>query len=184
MDSLKGQLLIAPAYLSDPNFSRSVVLMIQHDGEGAFGVILNRPTGRSIADVWAELRGKACDCREQVHVGGPVAGPLVVLHTEPALAEMTIVDGVFCSMSAERIEELVQEDRKLVRFYAGYAGWGGGQLEGELSTGSWLTTPASAETVFRTPDDDLWTLATRSASGTDALPRFDSEPGGSDPTMN
>lgn len=184
VDSLKGQLLIAPAYLSDPNFSRSVVLMIQHDEEGAFGVILNRPTGRSIADVWSELRGEACGCREQVHVGGPVAGPLVVLHTEPALAEMPVVDGIYCSMSTESIEEIVAEDRKLVRFYAGYAGWGGGQLESELSTGSWLTTPANARSVFRTPDEELWTHATREASGTDAMPRFDDRADGTDPSLN
>ena len=182
VDSLKGQLLIAPAYLTDPNFARSVVLMIQHDGEGAFGVILNRPTGRSIAEVWSELRGEACGCREQVHVGGPVTGPLVALHTEPALAELPIVDGIYCSMSAERIEEIVAEDRKLVRFYAGYAGWGGGQLEGELSTGSWLTVPASADSVFHTPDEDLWSRATRQASGT--LPRFEDPDAGDDPSLN
>lgn len=184
VDSLRGQLLIAPAYLSDPNFSRAVVLMIQHDDEGAFGVILNRPTGRSIAEIWTEVRGEACDCREQVHVGGPVAGPLVALHTEPALGDLPVVDGVYCSMSTEKIEEIVAEDRKLVRFYAGYAGWGGGQLEGELSTGSWLTVRASASSVFHTPDDELWSRATREASGTDAMPRFDGGPGGNDPSLN
>ncbi|MDA1195174.1 MAG: YqgE/AlgH family protein [Planctomycetota bacterium] len=181
MESLKGHLLVAPAYLADPNFSRAVVLMIQHDDDGAFGVILNRPTGRLISDVWRELRGSGCDCREQVHVGGPVAGPLVVLHTEPALAELPVVDGVYCSMSTEKIEELVSEDRKLVRIYAGYSGWGGGQLESELSTGSWLTTMADANAVFRTPDEELWARVTRAASGTDDLPRFDD---GTDPALN
>lgn len=167
MDSLQGQLLIAPAHLSDPNFQHTVVLMIQHDDEGAFGVILNRPTGRSISDVWQQVRGSPCDCTEQVHLGGPVTGPLVALHKEPALAEMRVAPGLYCTMSAERIEELVGEDRRLVRFYAGYAGWGGGQLESELATGSWLTTDASAEEVFETDDDELWTTVIKRATGTE-----------------
>lgn len=184
MDSLKGHLLIAPAYLSDPNFARSVVLLIQHDDEGAFGVVLNRPTGRSIADVWKELRGRRCDCREQVHLGGPVTGPLVVLHTEPALGELRVLDGVYCTTNAEKIEEIVAADRKRVRFYAGYAGWGGGQLESELSTGSWLTVEAGEAALFHTPDEELWLRATREASGTDAMPIFGIAPEPDDPSMN
>ena len=166
MDSLKGQLLIAPAHLSDPNFAHAVVLMIQHDAEGAFGVILNRPSGRSIRDVWLQVRGAPCDCEQQVHVGGPVTGPLVALHKEPALSEMRVLPGVFCTMSAERIEELVGEPRSLIRFYAGYSGWGSGQLESELETGSWLTTDARSEEVFEVPDDELWPRVVKRATGT------------------
>ncbi|NNF58986.1 MAG: YqgE/AlgH family protein [Rhodothermaceae bacterium] len=158
--------------------------MIQHDGEGAFGVILNRPTGRSIADVWEEVRGNECDCRQEVHVGGPVTGPLVALHTEPALSEMAIVDGIYCTMSADKIEEIVSADRKLVRFYAGYSGWGGGQLESELSTGSWLTIEANANTVFRTPNDEIWAQATREASGSDTRRPFPPTSGADDPSWN
>jgi len=182
VDSLQGQLLIAPAHLSDPNFAHAVVLMIQHDDEGAFGVILNRPTGRSISDVWEQVRGHPCDCSQQVHVGGPVTGPLVALHKEPALAEMRIAPGLYCTMSAERIEELVGEERELVRFYAGYSGWGGGQLETELATGSWLTIEVQADEVFETPDDGLWTKVMRRASGTE-LP-FEYLEGPDDPSLN
>ena len=184
VDSLKGHLLIAPAYLADPNFSRSVVLMIQHDSEGAFGVILNRPSGRSIADVWQELRGRPCDCRQQVHLGGPVTGPLVALHAEPALGEICVVDGVYCSMSAERIEEIVATDRTCVRFYAGYSGWGGGQLESELATGSWLTVPGDMDAVFHTPEGELWRRATREASGTNLTPPFEPDATQDDPSLN
>ncbi|MDJ0521544.1 MAG: YqgE/AlgH family protein [Planctomycetota bacterium] len=184
MDTLAGHLLIAPPYLSDPNFVHTVVLMIQHDTEGAFGVVLNRPTGRSIQEVWTEVRGQACDCRQEVHVGGPVTGPLVTLHTEPRLAEMRIVDGVYCSMSADKIEELVSTDRKLVRFYAGYSGWGGGQLEGELATGSWLTTLADEDAIFHTSDDELWSKVVRRASGTETLPGLDLDLDTDDPSLN
>lgn len=185
MDSLHGQLLIAPPYLSDPNFQHTVVLMIQHDEEGAFGVILNRPTGRSIREVWKEVRGEDCSCGQEVRVGGPVTGPLVALHAEPGLAEMQVVDGVYCTMSAERIEEIVRDDRKLVRFYAGYSGWGGGQLEAELSTGSWLTTEATAESVFHVKDEDLWNTVVRKAAGGETLPPVDLGGGDTtDPSMN
>ena len=184
MDTLAGHLLIAPPYLADPNFVHTVVLMIQHDGDGAFGVVLNRPTGRSIRDVWLEIRGAPCDCRQQVHVGGPVTGPLVALHTEPVLAEMRVVDGVYCSMSSEKIEDLVSSDRKLVRFYAGYSGWGGGQLEGELATGSWLTTQADLDVIFHTTEGELWSKVVRRASGTIEFPRFDTEREPEDPSLN
>ena len=166
VDSLQGQLLIAPAHLSDPNFAHTVVLMIQHDAKGAFGVVLNRPSGRSIQDVWTQVRGTTCSCAQEVHMGGPVTGPLVALHKEPALAEMRVLPGVYCSMGAERIEELVAEERAWIRFYAGYSGWGQGQLEAELATGSWLTTPASADEVFDTPDGQLWTKVVKRATGT------------------
>jgi putative transcriptional regulator len=184
MDSLRGQLLIAPPYLADPNFSHSVVLMIQHDEEGAFGVILNRPSGRTIRDVWSELRDTPCGCAQAVHVGGPVTGPLVALHTEPALGDIQVVDGVWCSMSAEKIEEIVRDDRRYVRFYAGYSGWGGGQLEAELQTGSWLTTDATAENVFHTTQEDLWQTVVRRAAGGETFPRMRGDAEGGDPAMN
>lgn len=172
MDSLRGQLLIAPPYLADPNFAHTVVLMVQHDEEGAFGVILNRPSDRTIRDIWRTVRGSECGCAQGVHVGGPVAGPLVALHQEPALGDMQVVDGVWCSMSAEKIEEIVQEDRRFVRFYAGYSGWGKGQLEGELQTGSWLTTPATAACIFHRKEEDLWQTVVRRATGDDDDPPF------------
>ena len=184
VDSLKGQLLIAPTHLSDPNFTNAVVLMIQHDEEGALGVILNRATGRLIHDVWEELRGAPCACRQEVRAGGPVAGPLVALHTEPALSEMRIVEDVYCTMSAERIEELVGEDRRLVRFYAGYSGWGAGQLEAELATGSWLTTTARGADIFSTTDEELWARVIRRASGADPMAAFDFGREGDDPSLN
>jgi putative transcriptional regulator len=182
MDSLRGHLLIAPPHLVDPNFARSVVLLIQHDREGAFGVILNRPTDRTIRDVWKEVRGAECECRQGVHLGGPVTGPLVALHAEPALGEIQVMDGVFCSMAADKIEELVGADRSLVRFYAGYAGWGKGQLEGEMQAGSWLTTPALAENVFGTPPAALWRTVLRRAS--DVHPDVHDLDPGDDPRLN
>lgn len=184
MDSLRGHLLIAPPYLADPNFSHAVVLVIQHDDEGAFGVVLNRPSGRSIREVWQEVRGAPCRCDQPVNVGGPVTGPLVALHGEPALGEVVVAEGLYCTMGAEGIEEIVDDDRRRVRFYAGYSGWGAGQLEAELQTGSWLTLPAKATYVFDLGEDALWPQVTREAAGAGAMPPLDFGEDRGDPSRN
>lgn len=182
MESLNGQLLVAPAHLADPNFTHTVVLMIQHDSDGAFGVVLNRPTRQSIRDVWQDVRKESCRCDQKVNAGGPVAGPLVCIHCQPDLADAEILPGVFCTTLAENIESLVQVDPTPVRFFAGYSGWGGSQLEGELQVGSWLTAPARMDDVFHTDGERLWRDAFRRASGSDdAFPREASPP---DPNWN
>lgn len=164
MDSLGGHLLIAPPHLVEHNFAQAVVLMVEHTAQGAYGVILNRPTDRTIQEVWREVRGAECVCRQVIHLGGPVTGPLVALHAEPDLAEVRVVDGVYCCTAADKIEELVRAERLRVRFYAGYSGWGAGQLEGELQAASWLTLPAHAEAVFDPALDSLWLRLLRRAA--------------------
>ncbi len=156
MQSLRGQLLIAPPHLADPNFAKAIVLIVQHDEGGAFGLVLNRPTEKTIAEVWKQIRGEACTRRDRVHVGGPVPGPLLLLHQDAQTGDAEVLDGVFCCAEIEMLEERVQDLEAAMRFYAGYAGWGGGQLEAELQTGSWLTVRASAEHVFSVPHRDLW----------------------------
>ena len=156
MDSLRGQLLIAPPHLTDPNFSKTVVLIVQHDEDGALGLVLNRPTEKSVADVWLELRKKACLRTDPVYLGGPVPGPLMVLHGDDASADVELLDGVFFCSSDASLEQMVDEVGPPLRVYAGYSGWGRGQLEMELQLGSWLSAPALAEHVFNTPTRDLW----------------------------
>jgi len=156
MDTLRGQLLIAPPHLTDPNFSEAVVLMIQHDEQGAFGLVLNRPSSQSIADIWSQVHGDPCASKAPLHVGGPVTGPLVVLHQRENCADVEVVTGVYCSTRPEMLDEIVQQEEPHTRFFAGYAGWAGGQLEGELQTGSWLTVPASAQHVFSVTTRSLW----------------------------
>ena len=81
MKSLKGHFLVASPHLADANFYRSVVLMIQHDEDGAVGLVLNRPTDNTIAEVWEMISESPCDVQGCVSIGGPVAGPLMALHT-------------------------------------------------------------------------------------------------------
>ena len=155
MDSLKGHLLIAVPELPDPNFFRSVVLLFQHDELGASGVILNRPSEVTVAQVWEEVSDLDCDCDDFVSIGGPVEGPLIALHASLALAESQVLPGVFVSMGRENLNNIVAQDDHEFRLFSGYSGWGPGQLESELEVGGWLTMSAEYEHVFGSAEE-LW----------------------------
>jgi putative transcriptional regulator len=155
MDYLKGHLLIAAPQLADPNFSRTVVLMIEHDENGAFGVVLNRPSGRTVEDVWAELGDAPCQCKESINVGGPVMGPILAVHRDASLAEAEIMPGVYLAAQREHLDELVRRPEAIFRLFSGYSGWGEGQLENELKHGGWITKEANQDYIFD-GSEDLW----------------------------
>ena len=156
MESLKGHLLIAGPALVDPNFWRSVVLVGEHSDEGALGVILNRASEATVDEAVPELAVLA-DEMGSVHVGGPVQPSAIVVladFVEPERAGALVVDSVGF-LPAEVDPETLGELRR-ARVYAGYAGWGPGQLDGELEEGSWIVEPALAEDVFTAAPDTLW----------------------------
>jgi putative transcriptional regulator len=155
VQSLKGHLLIAVPELPDRNFFRSVVLMFHHDESGASGVVLNRPSEISVAEIWQELSEIECDCQQTVNVGGPVEGPLIALHTSLALAESQVIPGIFISMSRENLNSIVALDAQQFKLFSGYAGWGPGQLDAEVEVGGWLTLAAEFDHVFESPEE-LW----------------------------
>lgn len=155
MKSLKGHLLVASPDLLDPNFLRSVVLMIQHNEEGAFGVILNRPTDVTIKALWEQVSSAPCQRDEQVFIGGPVEGPLIAIHSHDASPEHLVLPGVYVNVEKDEIERLIGMNSLELKCLIGYAGWGAGQLESELSQGSWLTIPARRDHVFE-GGEDLW----------------------------
>jgi putative transcriptional regulator len=152
MDTLKGHLLVASPHLADPNFVRTVVLLIHHSEEGAFGVVLNRTADNTIKELWDQVGETPCESERRVNVGGPVAGPLMAIHTDRELAELEIVPGVYFAAQREHLEKLLLQKGRPYRVFVGHSGWGEGQLEHELEEGAWLTTPATADQVF---DDDL-----------------------------
>ncbi len=154
-ESLDGHFLVASPHLSDPNFFRSVVLLIQHNSQGAFGVILNRPTGKTVSDVWEEISDEPCECSARIHHGGPVDGPLTAIHASVRCSENEILPGVHFAAAGENIAELVAQTSDTFRIFAGYAGWGSGQLESELAAGGWLKMAADKELVF-SDQDRMW----------------------------
>jgi len=161
-ESLRGKLLIAAPSLFD-FFRRTVILMVEHTEEGAFGAVLNRASESTVGEAVPALSDLAGP-DGPVHIGGPVATDSVVVLGEfedpedspkPVVGDLGVVDP----------EEATAVRR--VRIYAGHAGWGPGQLEGELESEAWLIEPASAEDPFR--DDDLWSAALQRRGGEYAL---------------
>jgi putative transcriptional regulator len=155
MESLEGHLLVASPQLLDPNFARSLVLLVEHNQGGAFGVVVNRPAGKTLQELWREVGSAPCHSRQPVYLGGPVPGPLVSLHTKRALAEMEPAPGVFFAAKKQHLDQLVLSEEPAYKIFLGHAGWGAGQLEAELAQGAWRSLPATAEYVFSTADD-LW----------------------------
>ena len=155
MSSLQGHFLVASPHLPDPNFYRTVVLMVQHDQQGAVGLILNRITNSTIGELWETVVKEPCASRQPVNHGGPVQGPLMALHTDEARADAEVLPGVYLASRDEYLKQLVEQDQQPFRLFVGYAGWAGGQLESELEVGGWLTAPATCDDVF-SEADDLW----------------------------
>lgn len=164
MNSLAGHLLVATPELLDPNFARSVVLLIQHNDEGAMGLVLNRPSDMKLADVWEKVGDAPCEVDAYLNHGGPCNGPLMAIHTDEFLMEIEVAAQVYFCASPEKLQRLVLQTDQPALFFAGMAGWGPGQLEGELETGSWMTKPADADDIFG-DHRDLWERATRSIVG-------------------
>lgn len=152
MKSLTGQFLVASPHLRDPNFAQAVVLILQHEEQGALGVIINRPGDKTVDEVWEMIGSEPCGCDELVHVGGPVPGPLIAIHDQRQHAEKEVLPKLFMSMQKDSIDAVVRREKARFRLFSGHAGWGGGQLENEMRVGGWLTWPASTAEVFADPE--------------------------------
>ena len=169
---LDGQLLIAMPGMGDLRFERSVIFLCAHSAEGAMGLIVNKPApDLSFADLLAQLKIPASAelGNSRVHFGGPVEhGRGFVLHS----AEYKVEDSSLCvspefSMTAtvDILQDMARGAGPVRALLAlGYAGWGPGQLEGEIQANGWLTAPAEAEIVFGLRDGEKWGAALRSIS--------------------
>lgn len=148
MQNTTGRFLVASPYLPDDNFQRTVVYMVRHDDEGAFGLVLTRPSDLCLQEVLQSTMGMLSSRNDPVYLGGPVEGPLCALHDDGNLADLDCADGLYVTSEQESIVVLANSSATQVRFFAGYSGWGAGQLEDELRQGGWLITDASAEDIF------------------------------------
>src|SRR5262249_7340791 len=149
---LKGQLLLDSGQLRGSYFQRTVVLICQHDAEGAFGLVLNRATGSNVGEmIVADLPDtlKA----SPLFQGGPVQPTaLSFLHADVFVPDANVLPNLTLGHSLDALMALGESfsATRKVRMFAGYAGWSAGQLEGEMKRKAWLTHPASLELVFDT----------------------------------
>jgi len=155
---LKGQLLLDSGQLRGSFFQRTVVLICQHDAEGAFGLVLNRATGSKVGDmIVADLpdRLKACP----LYLGGPVQpSALSYLHSDAFIPGANVMPNLSLGHSLDTLLELGESysPTQKLKLFAGYAGWNPGQLEDEMKRKAWLTHPASLELVFDAQPERLW----------------------------
>ncbi|APW58975.1 YqgE/AlgH family protein [Paludisphaera borealis] len=162
IQSLKGHLLIATPEVHSSLFARSVVLMVEHtEDEGAKGIILNLPTSATMTDLAGKLFDEDFVWDKPLHLGGPVAGPLLVLHTDQGLADLEVVSGVYMALDAVKSQHLISMEVEPSLVVANFSCWAPGQLEDELSNDVWLTTPADTAHIFLRGDQDLWQTAIR-----------------------
>jgi putative transcriptional regulator len=155
---LKGQLLLDSGQLSGSFFQHTVVLICQHDAEGAFGLVLNRAMGKSVSDMIVADLPEALK-ESSLYLGGPVQpSALSFLHSDALLPDANVMPNLSLSHSIDELVELGEAfspTRKL-KMFAGYAGWSPGQLENEMKHKAWLTHPTSLELVFDTAPEQLW----------------------------
>lgn len=163
MDTLTGKLLIASPRLDDPNFGHSVVLVVHHEREGAFGLILNRPGEQRLASVWEQAVEEPCPIDLPLLVGGPLEGPLLALHGDADHSELEVVPGVHFARRKDALQWLVNASSQPLLVFAGYSGWGRGQLEGEIDRGDWTLTDATPAFVFG-EETSMWRRVSRHAA--------------------
>jgi len=166
MRSLRGQLLVAGPALDDPNFRRTVVLLGEHGDDGAMGVVLNRISSITVADAVPPVAALVGD-GAFVHVGGPVQPQAVVVladFVEPERAGALVLDTIGF-LPGDVDDELELGELRNARVFAGYAGWGAGQLEEELANEDWILEPALADDAFTADPDELWRDVLRRKGG-------------------
>ncbi len=169
-ESLSGQLLLAAPTLLDPNFRRTVVLIGAHSEEGAMGVVLNRPSAVTVGEAVPQLERAAGEL-ETVYVGGPVQPNSIVFLAEfldPSPAGLLVLGRIGFPAHEADIGELAEAIARR-RVFAGYAGWGGGQLDEELDNGDWIAQPARPEDVFTEDPEELWGTVLARKGGAYAL---------------
>lgn len=162
-------LLLSMPHLLDPNFTRAVVLMVEHSDEGSFGLIINHPSTLAVSELLDHLDiGWAGDGDAVVWSGGPVTPQTGWVLHEPMAGPpapggtLRVAPGIALSTSPDVLRSLAAAPPRRLRFLLGYSGWGPGQLAHEMVRGSWLHADVTPELVFDTPADSMWETAVRS----------------------
>lgn len=151
-----GVLLVASEGMGDPRFNRSVILLIEHDHSGSWGVIINKPTEIDVAEVVPSVESELGGI--PVYFGGPVQVDHLrfLFRDDGTDTDATGLPGVRWSESREELEEVLAGDAARVRVYAGYSGWAPGQLALEIAHGGWRLIEGRAGNVFSDAPERLW----------------------------
>ena len=161
--SLKGQVLLDGGKLRGSFFHRTVVLICQHDPQGAFGLVLNRASGKHVGEmIVADMPDNLKT--EPLYLGGPVQpSALSYLHTDHFLLNANVISNINLGHSLDDLVEIGQSfsSTQQVRVFAGYAGWSPGQLDEEIKRDAWLAHPASVDLIFHAKPDELWQMILR-----------------------
>ncbi|MFL5862384.1 MAG: YqgE/AlgH family protein [Solirubrobacteraceae bacterium] len=169
MDSARGQLLVAGPGLVDPNFWRTVVLIVEHSDEGALGLVLNRPSETTVGEAVSEL-AQLLDPDGQLFVGGPVQPSALIVLAEfdqPSEAAVIAFDDVGVLASGAQEDPALSVRRG--RAFVGHAGWGPGQLDAEVERGDWILERARREDAFSGEPLELWSSVLTRKGGSYAL---------------
>jgi len=160
--SLAPSFLVAMPQLADPNFHRTVVMLVENNPEGSFGLVLNRPAELEAMEVCASLEISWQSAGGfEVRYGGPVhrnSGWVLLRQptADPASEVLEITEGLAFTNSIDVLRAAVTESPDSLRLFLGYAGWAPGQLEAELAQGAWLLAPVSPDAIFEVADEQLW----------------------------
>jgi len=166
MRDLQGKLLVASPTLLDPNFARTVIAIANHDEDGALGIVLNRPSDTEVAEAVPDL-AEVVEADEVVFVGGPVQPASIVVlaqFADPGQAAYLVTGDVGLVGDATGLDHL-DEVTERRRIFAGYAGWGPGQLEAELAAGAWVVADFRLDDAFAVEPTELWRTVLRRQPG-------------------
>lgn len=157
MKSLEGMLLVASPHLQGSAFSRSVVFVLHHDENGAFGVVLNRPVTQAVSESLQESGLDVAQANVRVNLGGPQMNSILAIQQSPT--------GMTPCMDRGSCEAVLRQAAKssggpAVRVFVGHAGWSSEQLDAEVASGLWMTTAATPDHVFG-EHEDLWATTVR-----------------------
>jgi putative transcriptional regulator len=163
----KGKILVSEPYLPDPNFERTIILLCEHNDEGSFGFVMNKPSEARLGDIMQELT----KFDSPVFVGGPVQqDTLHYLHRLPQLEDsIPVIEGVFWGGNFDQLTDLISKNRvepKDIKFFLGYSGWSVGQVDEELKQNSWIVSDkVDHELLFETEPDAMWQYALKALGG-------------------
>ncbi|MCS7205067.1 MAG: YqgE/AlgH family protein [Leptospiraceae bacterium] len=178
--SLKGNFLISETTMLDPNFKNTVVLMIEHNEDGAFGLIVNRKSNLTLADILPEFQSQRRGSETPIYIGGPVQQEFLFAIHSPlydrsiSTTAIEVIKGVYFEPGFRNLEQyfkddywkdLPLDDKPKIRLYIGYSGWSPGQLEREIQEGSWILHPASTKIIFHPNPEEGWKDALRQKGG-------------------